>query len=231
MSSELNFYGGYEDFKEYQTPDLRKKHIAQFDREFWTISECTSDMSVLEIGCGAGQFLRYLAHKEVQFFRGLDQDPALSEYIHTDVAGNFVVSDAFEYFADLGTADDYNRVVMFDVLEHFSVEDGANLLSTIKSHLTSDGQIIIRVPNMASPWGGQYQYGDLTHKAAYTPSSMRQLAGSLGLFCSAVYPQKRGSRSRSLLQNILQGTLNKMLVDPPEIWSANFIAVLEISKD
>ena len=43
---------------------------------------------------------------------------------------------------------------MFDVLEHFSVEDGANLLSTIKSHLTSDGQIIIRVPNMSSPWGG-----------------------------------------------------------------------------
>ena len=84
---------------------------------------------------------------------------------------------------------------------------------------------------MSSPWGGQYQYGDLTHKAAYTPSSMRQLAGSLGLFCSAVYPQKRGSLSRSILQNILQGTLNKMLVNPPEIWSANFIAVLEISKD
>ena len=231
MASKLNFYGGYGDFKGYQTPDLREKHIAQFDREFWTISGCTSDMSVLEIGCGAGQFLRYLAHKEVRFFRGLDQDPALSAYIHKDVAGNFVVSGAIEYFADLGTGDDYNRVVMFDVLEHFSVEDGAKLLSTIKSHLASDGQIIIRVPNMSSPWGGQYQYGDLTHKAAYTPGSMRQLAGSLGFFCSAVYPQKRGSRSRSLLQNILQGGLNKMLVDPPEIWSANFIAVLEISKD
>ena len=231
MASKLNLYGGYGDFKEYQTPDLREKHIAQFDREFWKISGCTSKMSVLEIGCGTGQFLRYLAHKEVQFFRGLDHDPALSAYIHNDVAGNFVVSDAFKYFANLGTAADYNRVVMFDVLEHFSVEDGANLLSTIKSHLASDGQIIIRVPNMSSPWGGQYQYGDLTHKAAYTPGSMRQLAGSLGLFCSAVYPQKRGSRSRNLLQNILQGTLNKMLVDPPEIWSANFIAVLGIRKD
>ncbi len=231
MSDELNFYSGYEDFKGYQTPDLRKKHIAQFDREFWTISGCTSDMSVLEIGCGSGQFLRYLAHKEVRFFRGLDHDPALRAHIHRDIAKNFIVTGAFEYFAGLGTKDDYDRVVMFDVLEHFSVEDGANLLGTIKSHLTSDGQIVVRVPNMSSPWGGQYQYGDLTHKAAYTPGSMRQLASSLGLFCSAVYPQKRGSRSRILLQSILQGTLNKMLVDPPEIWSANFIAVLGIRKD
>ena len=230
MSSELNFYGGYEDFKGYQTPDLRKKHIAQFDREFWTITGCTSDISVLEIGCGSGQFLRYLARKEVRFFRGLDHDPALRAHIHRDVAENFIVSGAFEYFAGLGTADDYDRVVMFDVLEHFSVEDGANLLSTIKSHLTSDGKIIVRVPNMSSPWGGQYQFGDLTHKAAYTPGSMKQLAGSLGLVCSAVYPQKRGSRSRSFFQSLLQKALNKMLVDPPEIWSANFIAVLEIRK-
>ena len=231
MPSELNFYSGYGDFKGYQTPDLRKKHIAQFDREFWTISGCTSDMSVLEIGCGSGQFLRYLAHKEVRFFRGLDQDPALGAYIHKDVVKNFIVSGAFEYFAELGMADHYNRVVMFDVLEHFSVEDGAQLLSTIKSHLTLDGQIIVRVPNMSSPWGGQYQYGDLTHKAAYTPGSMRQLADSIGLYCSGVYPQKRGSRSRGLLQKILQGALNKILVDPPEIWSANFIAVLEIRGD
>lgn len=230
MSSELDFYRGYEDFKGYQTPNLRKKHIIQFDREFWTISECTSDMSVLEIGSGSGQFLRYLSHKGVRFFRGLDHDAALSAHIHPDVAKNFVVSGAFEYFADLRAAEDYDRVVMFDVLEHFSVEDGASLLSKIKSHLTSGGKIIVRVPNMSSPWGGQYQFGDLTHKAAYTPSSMKQLASSLGLICSAVYPQKRGSRSRSFLQNLLQGILNRMLVDPPEIWSANFIAVLEIRE-
>ena len=230
MSSELNFYSGYEDFKGYQTPDLRKKHIAQFDREFWTISGCTSDMSVLEIGCGSGQFLRYLAHKQVRFFRGLDHDPALRAHIHGDVAENFIVSGAFEYFAGLETADKYDRVVMFDVLEHFSVENGTKLLSKIKSHLTADGKIIVRVPNMSSPWGGQYQFGDLTHKAAYAPGSMKQLAGSLGLVCSAVYPQKRGSRSRRFLQNLLQATLNKILVDPPEIWSGNFIAVLGIRK-
>ena len=141
------------------------------------------------------------------------------------------MSDAFKYFANLGTAADYNRVVMFDVLEHFSVEDGAKpsehnqvAPDVRRANYNPGAKYVISL-------GGQYQYGDLTHKAAYTPGSMRQLAGSLGLFCSAVYPQKRGSRSRNLLQNILQGTLNKMLVDPPEIWSANFIAVLEISND
>ena len=230
MSKEPNFYSGYDQFKGYQTPDLRKKHIAQFDREFWTLSECTPDMSILEIGSGAGQFLQYLAHKGVRYFKGVDQDPALINHIHRDVVDNFIVSGAFEYLADLGAADEYDRVIMFDVLEHFSIKDGAELLGKIKSHLAPSGKIIIRVPNMSSPWGGQYQFGDLTHKAIYTPGSMRQLAGSLGLVCSVVHPQIRGSRSRRLMQNLLHGVLKKILVDPPEIWSANFIAVLETKK-
>ena len=231
MSRDPNFYDKYKEFKEYHTPDLRKKHIDQFDREFWNISDCAPSMSVLEIGSGSGQFLRYLAYKCVGSFVGLDQDPALVEYIHEDVAANFVVSDAFEYLASLTSSNKFDRVVMFDVLEHFSIEDGTTLLDKIKDHLSPAGKIVVRVPNMASPWGIQYQYGDLTHKAAYTPGSIRQLAGNLGLNCSAIYPQKRGSRSRLLLQNLLNRVLNKTLVDPPEIWSANFIALLEIRKD
>ena len=224
-------YEKYVDFKNYQTPVLSAKHIQQFNFDFWIPSDCSSLDTVLELGCGTGQFLNYLKHKNVQEFLGIDQDPNLKEFIPKEVANNFKIQKIEKFLREKSWQKHFSKIVLFDVLEHFSVEDGANLLSTIKSHLTSDGQIIIRVPNMSSPWGGQYQYGDLTHKAAYTPGSMRQLAGSLGLFCSAVYPQKRGSRSRNLLQNILQGTLNKMLVDPPEIWSANFIAILEVRED
>ena len=154
MASKLNFYGGYGDFKGYQTPDLREKHIAQFDREFWKISGCTSDMSVLEIGCGAGQFLRYLAHKEVQFFRVWTRTRTSA---HTSIKMSLeilVVSDAFEYFADLGTGDDYNRVVMFDVFEHFSVEDGAKLLPQSSRTWRQTGKLLSEHQICHLPWGG-----------------------------------------------------------------------------
>ena len=124
-----------------------------------------------------------------------------------------------------------DRVAMFDVLEHFSIEEGAALLSAIARRLNTGGKIVVRVPNVASPWGLQYQFGDLTHKAAYTPGSMRQLALEAGLICRKTYPQIRGSRSRRFFQSILSSLLKRMLVDPPEIWTGNFIAVLERPED
>ena len=69
------------DFKNYQTPVLSAKHIQQFNFDFWIPSDCSSLDTVLELGCGTGQFLNYLKHKNVQEFLGIDQDPNLKEFI------------------------------------------------------------------------------------------------------------------------------------------------------
>ena len=88
----------------------------------------------------------------------------------------------------------------------------------------------VQVPNMSSPWGAQHQFGDLTHKTAYTPGSMRQMAITAGLKSIACYPQIGGSRSRIILGSILHAVLSKALSEPPEIWSGNFITILEREK-
>ena len=231
MSGDVNFYKGYESFKGYQTPDLKSKHINQFDREFWQPAQCRPEMHILEIGCGTGQFLRYLQAKGTENFAGIDHDASLGAHIHSDVAGRFQATDVFEYLEMVSADTPLDRVAMFDVLEHFSIEEGAALLSAIARRLNTGGKIVVRVPNVASPWGLQYQFGDLTHKAAYTPGSMRQLALEAGLICRKTYPQIRGSRSRRFFQSILSSLLKRMLVDPPEIWTGNFIAVLERPED
>ena len=187
-------------------------------------------MTVLEIGCGTGQFLRYLQFKGVSKITGIDHDIALKKFIHPNVRPNFRAVDIFVYLRDLSPEQKFDRIVLFDVLEHFDQHDGCKLLSQLTRILAENGQIVVQVPNMASPWGAQHQFGDLTHKTAYTPNSIRQLALSSGLKCFSCYPQYRGSRSRIFLEAILHTLLSKILVDAPEIWSGNFLAILQRTK-
>ena len=121
----------------------------------------------------------------------------------------------------------YDRVALFDVLEHFTAEEGLRLLRQVGGILRPGGNVIIKVPNAASPWGLQFQFGDLTHKTAYSPDSLRQQAIAAGLTCTACYPHYLGSSSRQLFDRAFHGILDRVLMSRPEIWSPNFFAVLQ----
>ncbi len=222
----VDFYGTYARFKDYAVPRLQAKHVARFDREFWEPTACTPDKAVLEVGCGTGLFLAYLREKGVTDFLGIDRDPAVADHLPPGIAGNFRAIDVEAFLAGGADGRRFDRVALFDVLEHFTPEDGVRLLRSLASVLNPDARLLIKVPNMASPWGGQFQYGDLTHKAAYNPTSMRQLAEAAGYQCTHVLPHLLGSPTRQVLDRLVHGTLGRLLMTPPEIWSANFFAVL-----
>lgn len=126
---------------------------------------------------------------------------------------------------------DTDAAVLFDVFEHFSPHEGVALLEKFKSILNPGGRVTLRVPNMASPWGLQYQYHDLTHKAAYTSGSIKQVALAAGYECLKCLPQRRKRGFRRLTETGLEFLLSKLITEPPGIWSANFIAVLEWGGD
>ena len=220
-------YEKYVDFKNYQTPVLSAKHIQQFNFDFWIPSDCSSLDTVLELGCGTGQFLHYLKHKNVQEFLGIDQDPNLKEFIPKEVANNFKIQKIEEFLKEKSWQKYFSKIVLFDVLEHFSYSEGEDLLKAIKPLLTDNGKVILKTPNMSSPWGGQYQFGDLTHLAAYTPSSIRQLAILAGYQIPNIHPQMSGSPIRRIADPMIHKILSKLLMTPPEIWTANFITILE----
>lgn len=219
-------YETYGEAKEYTTPNLNKKHIKRFDEEVWSPAGMSPDMRCLEIGCGTGHFLSYLAHKGVHDLKGIDQDPNLADVVPASVREHFVVNDANAFLDGLIENAKYDRVFLFDVLEHFTVEAGRDLLLAIKSHLSSTGAIVLKMPNAGSPWGQQFQFGDLTHLTGYTPESIRQMAVSVGLVCTACYPHLLGSPRRRTTDRWLQVVLNKVVASPPEIWEGNFFAIL-----
>lgn len=221
-----DFYKVYAAYKRYQTPLVMAKHVRWYDREFWAPAGCTPDTSVLEIGSGTGEFLAYLRRKGVKRFLGVERDrdavavmePALKDRVH--------VGDAWEFLARGDGGGPFDRVVMLDVLEHFSAADGVRLLEKIKGVLAPNGLVVVRVPNMASPWGGMHQFSDLTHKTAYTPGSLEQLALAAGYEAAAFLPQRRGSPFRRIAEDCLHWLLSRVLTTAPQVWTPNVIAVL-----
>lgn len=224
-SSCTGFYSSYADYKGYQTPHLGKKEMARFDAEIWYPAQCTPYSSFLEIGCGTGAFLAYLAAKKVTRFQGIDHDPALAQVVPEAVRAHFSCRDVWELLADPEVGP-FDRVVLLDVLEHFPPEDGARLLAALRPRLNEGARVVVKVPNAASPWALQWQFGDLTHCTAFTPLSLRQLAGSAGYDLAGFWPQRQGSRRRMLTDALLHRFLSWALLNPPPLWSANFYGLL-----
>jgi SAM-dependent methyltransferase len=225
-----DFYKSYAAYKRYETPAVKAKHVRWFDREFWIPARCTPDTAILEIGSGTGDFLAYLHRKGSKRFLGVERDrdavaamdPALKANVHT--------GDLWE-FLDRGAAGGrFDRVVMLDVLEHFTAADGVRLLEKIKGVLAPDGLVVARVPNMGSPWGGMHQFADLTHRAAYTANSLEQLGLAAGFEAVAFLPQKRGSPFRRVAEDCLHWVLSKVLATTPVVWTPNIIAIFRPRK-
>ena len=220
------FYESYGDAKGYETPDLNAKHIAKFDKEVWEPSHIEKSMSCLEIGCGTGHFLNYLHHKGVEDISAIDLDPKLIDILPEHVRPYFEARDVFEFLENASSDKLYDRIFMFDVLEHFSAEDGHKILLKLREILAAEGEIVLKMPNASSPWGLQFQYGDITHITAYTPGSIRQLAISAGLVCRTCYPHVLGNRPRQRTDKLVQIILNKLIAKPIDIWEGNFFAIL-----
>lgn len=220
----MSLYDSYGEYKEYQVPSLSKKDIARFDTEIWQPANCQDGARFLEIGAGTGQFLLYLAHKKVRSFQGIDLDPALLNVMPAEVKNNFSCYNVWEFLNK--PQENYDHIIMLDVLEHFTADEGADLLRKLKAILLPGGQIIVKVPNAASPWGLNYQYSDLTHKTAFTSNSLRQLAKASGYNVRMVYEQKRGSQRRQISDSLVNGFLKWALLTPPEFFGANLYMII-----
>ncbi len=221
------FYGTYASHKAYATPEIGPKQIRRFDAEIWHPAACQPGMSFLEIGCGTGAFLAYLRAKGVTRLVGIDHDPALAEVVPLAVRGDFTCRDAHDVLTDT-TLGPFDRVVMLDVLEHFPPEEGLHLLQAVRARLVPGGRVVIKVPNAGCPWGLQYQFGDLTHRTAFSPIALRQLADAAGFAPPAIHAQRQGSRRRMITDAVVHRLLSWALLTPPEFWSANLYAVLEV---
>ena len=136
------------------------------------------DSSILDLGCGSGLFLEFLARRGFTESRGID---ACDAHIRacSDRGLDAELGDNVDFLGR--NPERFDCVVMNHVLEHYDKEEGFALLEAVHGSLRPSGRIIAVCPNMGNPLtAGRGRYADLTHETGYTEESLRfilQLAG------------------------------------------------------
>lgn len=130
----------------------------------------------LDIGCGFGHLPRFLLERGFNRVGGIEIDARL----HAEAQG--YVGHRME-FLELGDAipflerqsDSFDFVTLFDVIEHFTLDDGVALSRRILKSLRPGGRVVMRTPNMANIFGSYSRHMDLTHQIGFTEQSLSQL--------------------------------------------------------
>jgi cyclopropane fatty-acyl-phospholipid synthase-like methyltransferase len=209
--------------------EISSKHIRQFDKEFLAFTQANQSMEVLDIGCGPGLFLRYLLHRGFSFVTGIDYDENLRDaLVDVKEAGYTIELTDAETYVDrnLGSLF-FDRIVLFDILEHIDLNDCVSLLRKLHGMLSEGGKILIRVPNTTSPWGLRLQFDSFDHITLFTPGRLHELATLTDYKVSAIAGQTTGKRRKVFFQRCLHWTLSRLLPYHPEIWEAALICTFE----
>ncbi|MDO8610070.1 MAG: class I SAM-dependent methyltransferase [bacterium] len=114
--------------------------LERFDKVTQLIS---NNMSMLDVGCGKGEFLNYLKEKKKDvILSGIDLSDIAIDFIKTRLEGTFKVgniNNISEYFTDK-----FDVIVCFETLEH--LDDPVLFIREVRKVLKKDGFLIITTP-------------------------------------------------------------------------------------
>lgn len=138
------------------------------------------DISVLEVGPGLGEFVKYLNSVGVKDIDVIDSDRNVLKNLKT----KFNISTS--YFSDnvisvKNKLRKYDLIVLIQVLEHISPKVYFSVVKTLFLKLKKKGIILIVVPNANNPLGSVERYGDLQHQMAFTSQSLKDLVMGSGI--------------------------------------------------
>lgn len=221
-ASRASFYKTYRD---RSAVVLKQKHITQYDYEFGQLTNSTSSMSVLEIGCGSGNFLRYLKHKGHGEIVGIDMDDQLADALSDLNEVEICLDDVANILKTTLKGRAFDRIVLLDVLEHIDFPVLRDLMINLHNHIKADGKILIRVPNIESPWGLKMHFGSFDHVTELGPGRLRELAKLTGWECDGCFAQHPMGKRRRIKQMLANGILAFLLSYKPDIWTANVLTV------
>jgi 2-polyprenyl-3-methyl-5-hydroxy-6-metoxy-1,4-benzoquinol methylase len=198
--------GPYYDFKEYYSHEDQVRSFTQWlyqkiressiQRKVGLIKSFVKTGSLLDYGCGTGEFLQE-AKKQSWSVRGIEP----SEKARAQALGK-LPTEVLATLAELPEDDTYDVITLFHVLEHIH-----SLRKTIKklvNHLKSNSYVIIAVPNPESADAAHYGndwagYDVPRHLYHFSEKSMATFQDQFGLELVRIEPLVYDSYYVSLL--------------------------------
>lgn len=165
-----------------------QKIIAQFpvyEYYFSKLLPVDKNISVIDLGCGSGDFVYWLNSKGFKDTIGIDISNELIDIGKSLGISNILCNDIFNYLENQKSK--FDVMILRDVLEHFDKDETYKLVALLYNNLKNNGIVILQVPNGQSPFVGRIFYGDFTHHNAFTESSISQLFQSVGFSNIHVY--------------------------------------------
>lgn len=180
---------------------------------------------ILDVGCGHGAFLYFLAKAGYTNASGIDTSAEQIAKAKEFGIANTSCQPAFDYLRSLPDAE-LDVVLMFDILEHLGQQELFDMLDEVSRVLRPGGLCLIHVPNGEGIFGMRVRCGDLTHVQAFTQNSARQMLMATGFSrveCYEERPVPHGAKglARRLIWEV--GTLPTRLLFAAETGPANVL--------
>ena len=152
-----------------------------------SLFKSNSEINVLEIGCGEGNLMQYLAKIFKCNILGIDISSKQVD-LAKKKSLNVIHKDIFEYLDSDYCKDNFDLIILIDVIEHLPKNKIEDLFFRLSKILKKDGSIILKFPNGYSPLSQIYFAADFTHDWLPTSTSLEQISISSGLRLHAQKP-------------------------------------------
>lgn len=177
---------GQNEFDNYLSSGFEKANASGLEKRFkdLEVNYCEllpsrRNASILDIGCGMGQFITYLRKNGYTDVAGIEIGREAVDYCGRHGIENVSKVDNLNDFLSRNQRK-FDLVILKSVIAHLAHDEITGVLSGIRNCLKENGRLIIETFN-ASAWTGVFmRYNDFTHRNAFTENSLRQVLLSAG---------------------------------------------------
>lgn len=159
---------------------------------------------LLDFGCGSGKYLQRMNQRGWQV-TGMDISEQAVDVCRQLGYEAYVGTEPAQKFP----AKSFDVVTLWHVLEH--VPQPINILQQIHTILTENGQLILALPNIASPlarWFGKYWFAwELPrHLAHFDPDTITKMLEMTGFRVDKIFNQKYGQTVQTSCTYLVRDT-------------------------
>jgi 2-polyprenyl-3-methyl-5-hydroxy-6-metoxy-1,4-benzoquinol methylase len=134
---------------------------------------------IIDLACGAGEFLSLLHSLGYTEARGIDLSEAQLAHARRMGLSNVDRDDLVHHLES--HPNTYDVVVLSHVIEHLTKNELLSCMRLVRAALKPGGRALFLTPNAASPLGFIYAVSDFTHELLLSATSLSQVAGAAAL--------------------------------------------------